>query len=141
MVTFTVLQREAVDAGNFLIPLKFLFGFAILCRLAIYISYSRPPLSLAGRIVNAKLIIPGYDRIFLTPLALIALLKISEWIVILLPPKSIPLGMALLAACLCGILLNGGPDMRTWALTGHHRVAGGEDVKKFLDYNAQGRAE
>ena len=80
-----------------------------------------PPISLLGRIATGRLIIPGYDRLYLGGLVSIAVFTLvaaplvaNGWLGLLAG------GVALAAALSALVLLT--PDLETWRLTGHHRI-------------------
>ncbi len=101
-------------------------------RISIYVGEYRPPLTLVGRIATLRPILPGYDRVFLAPLAtlLVGLLVPGELRFWAVPRDFIP-PITLTLAMLVGLLT--GPRLREWRLTGTHRIvprnlaAGGKD--------------
>jgi hypothetical protein len=95
-----------------------------LLRSMIYCSGNRPPISLAGRMATMRWIIPTYDRVLAAPLlgagVTLALFGCSlvdsrhdRWL--------LPLG----AAAVLLISLGLGPSLRSWRLTGGHRIVPG----------------
>jgi len=98
------------------------FGlFTALIRVIIYIANFRSPISFWGRIFTARWIIPGYDYVFLAPLAVV----ITG---VLLAP-ALALAGASAAIALAGgfagtllISLIAPPTRRHWLLTGRHRI-------------------
>jgi len=93
-------------------------------RWLVYCGTYRPPLTLLGRILRMRLILPGYDQALVIP-----------WITLLV---GITVPFALnevgMPAAVVGIVsvgltlmiaLTGGPNLRVWQLTGYHRMTGG----------------
>ena len=98
--------------------------FAFFIRLLVYIGPCRPPISLWGRIMTARWIIPGYDCVFVAPLCTLLVALIGLAVGIVADPAYwgtvvYPLTMA--AALI--VALNMGPSLARWRLTGHHRIA------------------
>jgi hypothetical protein len=96
-------------------------GGAALFRAIVYVGCGLPPLSLLGRIVLRRPIIPTYDRIFLAPIGIAltaALLPILLTAIGLYPP----LMAAFTAAVLFTMLAALPPRLRNWQLTGHSRM-------------------
>lgn len=94
--------------------------FAALIRVGTYCVGVNPPVNIRGRIFGQP-IVPGFDCIFLTPLAAVGL-AIAGGIAI---EHS---GLYYHAACsgvvvavVCFVLLYGGPSLRKWSLTGDLR--------------------
>lgn len=116
--TFCVIQATAMDP----IPegiLLFAFVAAGL-RMAIYGSNVTPPVNLWGRIASGRIIMPGYDQVFLTPLAVV-LTALLGAIIIKRSGVWYPVTESCVVALLCSLLLGGGPRLRAWLLTGEHR--------------------
>jgi ABC-type transport system involved in cytochrome c biogenesis ATPase subunit len=106
-------DREII---SLMVPFYVAVGAAIL-RAAIYVLEFRPPIGLFGRIATGRLLIPGYDRVWLpligAVLVLAIELRLSKWAVIVGP---LALGVGLM------IQLGMGPSLKTWALTAPHRL-------------------
>jgi len=90
-------------------------------RILAYLPGTRPPISILGRFATGRLIVPGYDKIFIAPIVLLAYgwAGPNALIALGLPPISIP------AVSLFGLLMLSmtlGPSMESWRFTGHHRV-------------------
>lgn len=90
-------------------------------RTIAYMLGTWPPISLLGRIATGRLIIPGYDKIFVAPIILLAYgwAGPSALFATGLSPLAIP------AVSLFGLLMLGmtlGPSREAWYFTGHHRV-------------------
>ena len=94
--------------------------FAALARFAIYCSGLGPSFNLWGRLASGRIIMPGFDQVVVTPLIVLAL-AIAGGVVIRHSGAWYPVA----SACVVGLLwftpLDGGPTMRKWILTGHHR--------------------
>jgi hypothetical protein len=94
----------------------------ILWRLVAYIWGYTPPISFFGRIATRQLIIPGYDVVFVAPIAAAA-------VAFLLPTILASLGMPFYLAISIAVGLViwmsiALPPTRTdWHYTGHHRIA------------------
>jgi hypothetical protein len=102
----------------------FVIFFAIvaaLARLVIYCDGRRPPFTLRGRLVSGRLLVPGFDQVFLTPLAVV-LLSVAGAVLILHSGPWRLLAEAGIVALLWFVLLDGGPTFRHWHLTGQHRA-------------------
>ena len=97
-----------------------LFICAAAIRLLIYCGTVTPPFNVWGRLTSGRLIIPGFDRVFLTPLAVIVLGIVGG---ALLPRDGAwaNRSTAFLVTVLWFVLLAGGPTLQNWFLTGHHR--------------------
>ena len=83
-----------------------------------------PPLNLFGRLVRFRWIIPGYDVVIVAPLCAVLVARF-------LPPWLLEMGWPVeflvpLTVTLCAlILINAGPSVERWQLTGNHRVVPG----------------
>jgi hypothetical protein len=111
------------------------FGlFEALIRLGLYWSGVAPPFSFYSRILYARLIVPGFDQIFLTPLITIAVAVIGGTVAAH-SGSWYPAAHAIFLALICFILFAGGPTMRNWVLTGEHRfrprITGGSSRQAF----------
>ncbi len=98
--------------------------FAIICvgvRLGIYLGRCRPPISLLGRVATRRLIIPGYDIVFVGPLvavlAAVAVPPILMWIGIG-PGLAFPLSTAVTV----WLALTLPPPLKRWYFTGHYQI-------------------
>jgi hypothetical protein len=89
-------------------------------RLLIYCLTVTPPFNVWGRLAFGRLVVPGFDRVFLTPLTVIVLGMVGG---ALLPRDGAWANRStgLLVAVLWFVLLAGGPTLQNWFLTGHHR--------------------
>jgi hypothetical protein len=97
-----------------------LFVCAVGIRLLIYCMTVTPPFNVWGRLASGRLVIPGFDQVFLTPLAVVVLGAVGG---ALLPRDGAwaNRSTAFLVAALWFVLLAGGPTLQNWFLTGHHR--------------------
>jgi hypothetical protein len=104
-------------------PEVILFGtvVAAIFRLAIYGGKAAAPFNLWGRITSGRLIIPGYDRVFLTPLATVLAAAIGAIIIKRAGPW-FPVAEACTIAAAWYVLFGGGPSLRNWILTGQLRL-------------------
>lgn len=91
-----------------------------LLRSAQYCSAIAPPFNLWGRLVTGRLIVPGFDQVFLTPLMAV-LLGFAGCILIRHSGSWHVEAEACVIAALWFLLLGGGPTYRKWILTGQHR--------------------
>jgi len=97
-----------------------LAGFASFVRVAIYCTGVVPSFSIWGRFAHGRLIVPGFDRVFVTP-AVAILLALVGGVWIEHAGESHPAVTAIVLGLICLTLLSGGPSLGGWALTGHHR--------------------
>jgi hypothetical protein len=109
--------------------LPLLCGVAM--RTVIYcIGYS-PPISIWGRIFTFRWIIPGYDKVFVASLVAVIASLILHFV---LPLLGVPIEVttALIVSAVLMILLNAGPTLGRWRLTGHHRIGTNSTNKNIL---------
>ena len=97
------------------------FGVAAaLFRVLGYCMSITTPFNLWGRLVTGRLIVPGFDRVFLTPLAVVLLAIVGD-VVIKHSETWCPVAESFVFALLWFVLLAGGPTYRKWILSGQHR--------------------
>lgn len=99
--------------------------FAVFGRLQIYMSLYRCPISLWGRLLTGRWIIPGYDRCLVGPL--LSLLAVPAVILPCLAariPPDIFLPTTLSAVILVNLITP--PALKEWRLTGKHRILEGQ---------------
>lgn len=120
-----VIGSLVSDPGDrFGLLLTILFVGSVLVpvgRLMRYTSGYQAPISLAGRIFTGRWIIKGYDQVFVAP-------ALSFWVGVTIPvallmtglPPELAVPPGLAASLAIGLGL--GPDLKTWRLTGHHRL-------------------
>jgi hypothetical protein len=107
------------DAAATLVTL--ILVVAPLFRWATYCAKFQPPISSWGRLWTGRLIIPGYDYVLIAPLAATMIgggLPAACWIL----GYQSPLALAIAVLSVMSILLNAGPTLSHWQLTGHHRI-------------------
>src|ERR1041385_2008172 len=89
-------------------------------RLLIYCLNVAAPFNLWGRLATGRLVLPGFDRVFLTPLAVIVLAGFGGAVL-----RGAASHAALAGACVVAVLwfvvFAGGPTLRDWLLTSEHR--------------------
>lgn len=122
-VAFALSPRPAGDLDEgLLLFLGLVFASAPIVRLFIYANGYLPPISFLGRLATFRWIIPGYDQIFVAPLlALMAgsALEITGTLIGVDPLMARPVNIAVILAICLGL----GPSLKTWRLTGNHRIA------------------
>jgi hypothetical protein len=116
--TYCTLVSSETSASSFAVLL--LAGFASFVRVAIYCAGVVPSFSIWGRFAHGRLIVPGFDRVFVTPVAAI-LLALVGGVWIEHAGESHPSVTAIVVGLICLTLLSGGPSLGGWALTGHYR--------------------
>jgi hypothetical protein len=97
--------------------------FAILgsiLRFVIYCSAVDTPFSLAARITTGRLILPGFDRVFVTPLAAVIASLIGAVLIRHSGSHYLAVESALVGLIWL-VLLSGKPTLSNWLLTGYHR--------------------
>jgi hypothetical protein len=97
--------------------------FAILAafiRFAIYTSGLAPAFSVRGRIVTGRFIVPGFDKVLVTPLIAVAVAGLGG-ILIRCSGSWYPVVQCLVIGGVCFVLLSGRPTLKNWILTGEHR--------------------
>lgn len=93
----------------------------LIIRISLYMEKTAPPLSLLGRIFTGRLIIPGYDRVLIAPIA--AILTTIACAVATNQfhfPYIIAAPVTTMAVLL--ILTLSGPSLKRWRLTGSYRL-------------------
>ncbi len=100
----------------------FLFAGVILAvlRFSRYFSYGAPPISLLGRIRTGRIVIPGYDKIFVAPLVILLASILAPRV--LLTTVYPPLACALIGLAIFFPFLALPPSLARWRLTGTHRI-------------------
>jgi len=99
-------------------------GIVALWRCLIYAKSHSPPFSFRGRIATGSLLIPGYDVVFLTPLAIVLgglPAYFGLWSIGVPPVTSLAITISLLLGLAC----TGGPRLRAWQLTAPCRIVHG----------------
>lgn len=90
-------------------------------RVVYYLKYARPPISLWGRLATGRWIIPGFDRVLVTPLAVLASMFFMPILLYWLGASGEWLALAWIVSW--SILLLGGPSLRNWSLTAECRLS------------------
>ncbi len=111
----TSFEIERSAAGILLFSMM-----AAIFRLTFYCSGVTPSFSVWGRLASGRIIVPGFDKVFLTPLAVV-LAGVVGGIIIRLSGAWYPVAEAGVIALVCLVLFSGGPTLRRWKLTGWHR--------------------
>jgi hypothetical protein len=116
--SFCLMERGGAEPlSEPLLALTILLG---LLRVGIYCGRMCPPINLWGRLVSWRLFLPGYDKVFATPLAALALAIVGGMLI-----RNSGSGYIFVQAALFGLILfvlfAGGPTLISWTLTGHHR--------------------
>jgi hypothetical protein len=101
-------------------------------RLAVYVNAHASPLTLFGRLWTGRLIIPRYDVVVLTPLA-VATLGTPLYGGLLFTGLPAPAALSITAATLLGIALTGPPRQRHWQLTAPLRLVPSGKVKARME--------
>jgi len=118
---WTYCLMAGLEAPPDCAPMLFVFALiAALSRLAIYCSGLRPPFNIWGRLASGRIIVPGFDQVFVTPLIVVVVGSIGGAAVRVSEPWH-QASAAGVMALLWFLLLNGGPSLRRWILTGQHR--------------------
>jgi hypothetical protein len=105
----------------FLWSITAIFG---LIRICVYCAGYAPPISLLGRILTGRLIIPGYDQVFLGPICAMLTSIVAP---LGLHRCGLPLNIAIpiSASLTLMVLVLQGPSLPAWRLTGRHRLVPG----------------
>jgi hypothetical protein len=123
---YAVTSHIAEPEGQKMVPFM-IFSYAtfpvLLGRLIAYTGPCRPPISLWGRIMTGRWIIPGYDYVLLAPLCML-LIVIVGWVAAMLfgPSPWWTVFYPLATAAVLIVALNMGPSLGRWSLTGRHRI-------------------
>ncbi len=102
--------------------LSFVLTIAPVARCFVYCNGYLPPISFLGRLATFRWIIPGYDQIFVAPLLAFlvgAALEGARMLLGIDPLYARPVNIAVILAICLGM----GPTLKTWRLTGEHRIA------------------
>ncbi|MGA2748793.1 MAG: hypothetical protein ABSG59_08455 [Verrucomicrobiota bacterium] len=93
---------------------------AALLRLMIYCSSVAPPFNMWGRIASGRIVLTGFDKVFLTPLAVV-LIGVVGGMIIRRSGSWYPAVESCVIALLLFVLFTGGPALRNWILTAQLR--------------------
>jgi hypothetical protein len=114
-------RRAGDHPSDLLVLMPLVIILAAFCRLLAYMIGHLPPISLGGRLMTGRLLIPKYDVVFVAPLlAIVVMIVCPAW----LPD----LGLSFVAATAIGaglavaILAMVGPDRARWQLTAPARL-------------------
>lgn len=102
--------------------LSFVLTIAPVVRCFVYCNGYLPPISFLGRLATLRWIIPGYDRILVAPLLALLVggaLEVAGKLLGADPLYARPVNIAVILAICLGM----GPTLKTWRLTGEHRIA------------------
>lgn len=126
VMSLTPVPSDPVRAADFHSFTAFWMAMAgmaaALLRLFSYVSMCHSPLSLWGRLRLGQYIIPAYDVVAVTPLA-VACLGVGLYPLLAWLGVPLAVGVGATAAVLLGIALTGGPRLRKWRLTAPARLA------------------
>ena len=116
-----VLPLEVKEVhGQLLLFLWVLSWFSVARCMSGYAS----PITFWGRLRTGQWIIPGYDRIFLSPILVSTILFLSGQFEALVPGFfAINIGLTTTVSTFACFLL--APDLNQWRLTGNHRIVAG----------------
>jgi hypothetical protein len=89
-------------------------------RLLIYAVGAAAPFNILGRLATGRIIVPGFDKIYVTPLAVVVAAMLGGTIV-KRAGAWYPVTESIVIAVLWWMLFGGGPTLRNWALTGQFR--------------------
>jgi hypothetical protein len=119
--SFCIIRGSDFDSDGLQTLILFFTLFGVLIRLAIYSAGVAAPFNILGRIVTGRIIVPGYDKIFVAPLAVV-IAGIIGVIVVKRFGLWYPTTGSIAITVIWWILFGGGPTIRNWALTGQHRL-------------------
>lgn len=100
-------------------------GYSALSRLVLYCSNHRWPISLRGRLATWRWIIPRYDQILVAPVLAVLIQVLGLPCLLQLAHVDVAAAIALSVALTASVLLNMGPTLADWQLTGGHRIVPG----------------
>ncbi len=109
-------QAEPMPAGMVL----FLAIVAACARVVIYCMGVVPPFNVWGRMASRRFILPGFDKVFLTPVAVVAV-GVLGGMLIQHSGSWYPSADCLVVAILLLVSFEGRPSLRDWMLTGQVR--------------------
>ena len=110
----SVLKKDA----SIITPLVFIAAWV---RILLYCHSYLPPLSLLGRLALGRLIIPGYDKVFIAPLLTVLMFVVAATLP-LWSGVSHSIAGAIGVTASWWILFGMGPSLDSWRFTGNHRV-------------------
>jgi hypothetical protein len=116
----SVLKLKDASAGI----LPFILFYGVGGRILIYCHGYLPPLSLLGRLSLGRLIIPGYDKVFIAPL-LTVLMFVAATTLPLWSDVTHLIAVSIGVTASWWILFGMGPSLDSWRFTGNHRIVKG----------------
>ena len=127
--TYILLKNKPVsEDAQEIVALFLLYPllFVVPARILPYILGFHPPISFIARIQKCKLIIPSYDKIFISPICTILCYFLSiQFLPYIGPSNAIALGIFGIVFSATAI----GPDFETWFYTGNYTVVNKEVSK------------
>lgn len=116
-----VASEGTVEAAPWLLLVFMANLVCAVFRTVVYVSSHWPPISFWGRLWTGRLIIPGYDKVFLAPLGALAVFFTLEFVLdqLAISPE---IAQPIVAAACIAAWMNIGPGLRDWELTGQHRI-------------------
>jgi hypothetical protein len=105
---------------------------SIVCRSFSYLRHHLPPISLWGRIWTLRWIVPGYDQVFVAPLAAVLVAILAPYFLwrIGLPHE---IALPAVLTVVLWIVLGTGPSLQRWRLTGSHRIVPMMSKQQFIE--------
>ncbi len=121
--TLDARLRDSNPSGNStLFVIWFLLVlFLTACRLFTYLRDTLPPISLIGRVRTGRWVIPGYDKVLVTPILMVLYGWFGPglWVSMGLPLIAVPAVSMTGLLLLCMLL---GPTKESWRHTGQYRA-------------------
>jgi hypothetical protein len=118
--SFCIIKATDMDPSSGGVILVFAI-LAALIRLVVYNIGVAAPFNIWGRIVTGRIVVPGFDKVFVTPLAVVVAAIVGN-IMINHSGPWYPVTESIVIAFLWWVLFGGGPTLRNWALTGQFRI-------------------
>lgn len=122
-VLYNVDMDDRTTVGSTCVGMTGLF--LTLGRVFLYIPGYRPPIALWGRILTGRWIIPGYDKVFVAPMLIVAValtaLRLLDGQRFAYP--EIVCGVAMMLVFMAALVT--GPQLWRWRLIGNHRICPG----------------
>jgi hypothetical protein len=104
-------------------------SYLVLSRVLLYCMNHWWPISLWGRLRTGRWIIPRYDRVFVAPVLTVIVQSVGLTYSTAFP-FDVAVGTGIALAFAMAILLNMGPTLTEWRLTGGHRIVAGMANKR-----------
>ena len=117
-----IMWLSAMDNALILTFYTFTLIAVILVRTIYYIGKYRPPISLLGRICTGRIIIPGYDKVYIAPIVIL-LTGILMPMVLKYVGLSLPITMEISFVISLFFALTLPPNFESWHYTGEHRIS------------------